>query len=63
MAWLGLQFNTIEMTITIPEPKMTEMCNLVAAWREKEVSNIHELCLLLGKFFVMAQCCTLPDSL
>lgn len=61
--WLGLQFNTIAMTITIPEAKLTEICNILAAWRKKEVANIYELCTPIGKLFFMAQCCPPPDSL
>ena len=43
MVLLGLWFNTTNMTITIPEDKLAEICNTVAAWGRKEEANIREL--------------------
>ena len=58
MVWLGLRVNIVDMTIAIPEAKMMEISNIIAAWGKKTEANIHELCTLLGKLFFMAQCCT-----
>ena len=33
MIWLGLHFDTTEMTITIPPAKLTEIEALVAEWQ------------------------------
>ena len=55
MLWLGLRFNTLDMTITMPESKMMEIHNVMAAWGKKTEANIHELHTLLGKLFFMAQ--------
>ena len=57
MVWLGLQFNTNDMTITTLEAKLAEIGNIVADWDRKEQAKIHELCTLLGKLFFVAQCC------
>ena len=35
MVWLRMHFNTVDLPITVPERKLMEVSNLVAAWRHK----------------------------
>ena len=55
MIWLGFEFNTLDMTITIPPDKLIDVMDL--AQQYKKVANNHELMTLLGKLFHIAQCC------
>ena len=57
MTWLRLQFNTSDMSVTIPEDKLEDILSLVHQWRFKQCANIHKLRTLLGKLFHMVQCC------
>ena len=63
MVWLGLMFNTRDMSITIPEDKLVDIIRIVAAWKCKCEANIHELHTLLGSYFMLhnttPQCCPL----
>lgn len=43
MIWLGLKFDTVNMSITIPEDKMADNMQLVDEWSHKTHANIHEL--------------------
>ena len=61
MLWLGLQVNTIKMTITIPDPKLAEICSIVASLARNEEANIHDLHTPLGNIFSVAPCC-LPSK-
>ena len=57
MVWLGFQFDTLAMTVTLPPDKLQEIMDLVDAWFHKTMANIHDLMSLLGKLFFLAQCC------
>ena len=41
MVWLGLRFDTINMTVSIPDGKLAEISTLVADWTLKKVASIH----------------------
>ena len=49
MTWLGLQFNTIKMSVTIPLAKLQDTLQLVEDWASRQAANIHQLQALLGK--------------
>ena len=54
MVWLGFQFDTLSMTVTLPLKKLMD---LVGTWLHKTTANIHDLRALLGKLLFVAQCC------
>ena len=54
MTWLGLQFNTVEMSVTIPPEKLKDTLWLVDDWAGRQAANIHQLQALLGKLLHMA---------
>ena len=46
------------MMATLPRDKSDEVMALVHNWLLKEVANIHELLIILGKLFYLAQYCS-----
>ena len=46
--WLGFEFNSVDMTITIPSDKLKDIMSVVRSWSNKAQANIHELRSLLG---------------
>ena len=57
MTWLGLNVDTISMTITIAQEKLAEIATLVTEWQGYSHTNLHALRVLLGKLFRVSQCC------
>ena len=57
MTWLGLWFNTVEMSVTILQENRQDMLQLVKDLASKQAANIHQLLALLGKLVHIAQCC------
>ena len=57
MTWLGLEFNTVDMSITISKEKLADIMQLIREWSHKVHTNIHHLHMILGKLFYVAQCC------
>ena len=56
MVLLGLHFDTVVMSITIPEVKKAEVLHLVQEWQNASSATIHLISSLLGKLFFMEQC-------
>jgi hypothetical protein len=56
MIWLGLQFNTVDMTVAIPEVKLREIHLLLSQWLSKSKAHKTQLQSLLGRLFHVAQC-------
>ncbi len=56
IVWLGLEFNTIDMTVSIPPPKLQEIRDMLYGWKQKTTATISELRSLLGKLLHVAQC-------
>ena len=48
MVWLGLLYDTVEMTITIPAAKMDEIMQLLPVWGGKQRATRQEMQSLLG---------------
>ena len=46
---LGIEINTIEGTMSVPEERMREIKSLVAEWQEKTKSKKVDLQSLIGK--------------
>ena len=57
MYWLGLDFDSVLMTITIPPIKMDEITNLVTKWQPRSHADLHALRVLCGKLHNITQCC------
>ena len=57
MTWLGPNFNTTDMTITIPQEKLEDIATLVREWLGYSQTNLHALTFLLSKLFHISQCC------
>ena len=51
MVWLGLQFDTMAMTVTLPPDKLAEVQDLVHTWFLESTAKLHNLHTLLGKLF------------
>ena len=66
MVRLGLQFNTMEMTINFPEARLTEICNIVDAWKKNIWSKTSTNCTLSLEAFphgpVLLPCQILCES-
>ena len=56
MTWLGLWFNTVEMSVTIPQEKLKDTLWLVEDWAGRQAANIHEVRALFGKLLHIVQC-------
>ena len=48
MVWLGILFNTIEMTMTIPDEKMAEIGEVLREWEGKQRATQRDMQSLLG---------------
>ena len=57
MVWLGFQFNTVAMTVTLPHGKLAEIQRLVQHWASKPVATLRDLRTLLGKLLYVSQVC------
>ncbi len=56
MVWLGVHFNSDDMSMSIPKTKIEEIHELVKTWRDKEWCTQTQLKSLLGKLFFAANC-------
>ena len=57
MVWLGLQFDTVTMTVSLPQDKLAEIQLLVHHWASKPTVTLRDLCTLLGKLLYVSQVC------
>ena len=56
MTFLGVQFDTKSLTLTITPDRLIEIQSLLAQWAQKTKSTRHELQSLLGKLQFVAAC-------
>jgi hypothetical protein len=54
--WLGLLFNTVDMTVSIPPEKLSDIIHHLYAWHSKLSAHRQQLQSLLGKLFHVSQC-------
>ena len=54
MVWLGLRFDSVAMTFTLPTEKLKDMMRLVQNWSHKVSANIHDLRAILRKLLYTA---------
>ena len=57
MVWLGLRFNTVAMTVSLPQDKLAEIQLLVHHWSSKPMATLRDLCTILGKLLYVSQVC------
>jgi hypothetical protein len=57
MIWLGLEFDTTAMTVSIPRDKLQDIRQQLQQWSHKKSASITQLRALLGKLLHIAQCC------
>ena len=58
LCFLGVQFDTQAMTMSIPPDKLQEITLLVDSWATKSSATLHQLRSLLGKLLHIANCCS-----
>ena len=56
MPYLGIQFNTVSMKMSIPPEKITEVREEISLWEKKKTASKKSLQQLLGKLFWVSRC-------
>ena len=56
MIFVGILFDTKNLTISIDGQRLAEISQLVLYWLSKQVCNIKDLQSLLGKLNFVSQC-------
>ena len=56
MTWLGIHFDTVAMTMSIPPEKIHECLTITRSWTSKSTVTHAQLRSLLGKLFHVSQC-------
>ena len=56
MPYLGIQFDTVSMTMSIPPEKIAEVREEISLWEKKTTASKKSLQQLLGKLFWVSQC-------
>ena len=53
---LGILFDTVNMTISVTDERLTEIRELLAVWSDKSVASKREIQALLGKLMFVSKC-------
>ena len=56
MPYLGIQFDTVKMQMSIPPDKLAEVREEVTLWKQKKSASKKSLQQLLGKLFWVSRC-------
>ena len=56
MTFIGVLFNTENMTISVTPERLKEICNLLSIWLQKDTASLREIQSLLGKLNFIAAC-------
>ena len=56
MVFLGTLFDTVDMTISVPEEKINEIMNLLPIWMHKQTISKKQLQSIIGKLQYIAHC-------
>jgi hypothetical protein len=56
LTWIGVNFNTATMEMTIPPSVIAETADLVQSWLHKSRATRHDLQVIMGKLFHSAKC-------
>ena len=57
VTWVGVTFNSVDMTMAIPREKIREILTEVTAWASEATIQLCELQKLLGRIFHVTKCC------
>ena len=57
MTCLRVEFNTLDMTMSIPPQKLQDTPQLMLDWSHRKTASPTQLKSILGKLFHIAQCC------
>ena len=57
VTWVGVTFNSVNMTMSIPRDKIREVLDEMQAWSPETIINLKELQKLLGRIFHATKCC------
>ena len=60
MTWLGIEFNTIAMTMTLPEKKLLEVVECVREWGDRKRATLKQIQSLFGLLQFVA--CVAPPA-
>jgi len=55
--WIGINFDTVNMLMQIPQRKIDDALSLLVSWKHRQRCTRSQLQKLLGKLFHLAQCC------
>ena len=56
ITFLGVEFDSVVMTMSVPPEKMTEVKSVIRLWLRRTTTNKKELQSLLGKLFWVSKC-------
>lgn len=56
MTFLGVQFNTISMTMEVTSARLTEIKQLLQVWRHRKKCRVRDIQSLIGKLQFVAKC-------
>lgn len=56
LIWVGIEFDTIDMAMRVPQFRITETLALTQEWISRDAASRHQLQKLLGKLFYISQC-------
>ena len=57
MVWRRFIFDTLQMTVAIPQVTLHETLQLMDEWADRLSANLHQLRVIPGKLFHVSQCC------
>jgi hypothetical protein len=57
ITWIGVVYNTVNMSMRIPPQVIADTLELVQGWLVKQTATRHDLQVLLGKLFYAGKCC------
>jgi len=57
MVWIGIEFDSLLMQISMPKTKIDDTLSLCSTWQFRTQATRSHLQQLLGKLFHIAQCC------
>ena len=56
MEWLGFRFNTIDMSITVPDAKLSEIEKECSLWLSTKLASVKSIQSLVGKIVHVSKC-------
>lgn len=56
MTWIGIDFDTIEMIMRVPESHINDTLTIILGWASRQSATRQQLQQLLGKLFFISHC-------